>query len=661
MQEVEARHFHLFCGSGGGAKGFNRGKASLGQQRIKWRCLGGVDSNPACIRDFARLSGVKGTVLDLFDRGQYVDFHGKQPPSGWREATPEDVFEAAGREFPNVVFLSAPCKGFSGLLSETKSKTNKYQALNRLTLRGVWLMLEAFKDNLPELIIFENVPRIATRGRKLLDQINGLLDHFGYAVAETVHDCGEIGGLAQSRKRFLLVARQREKVPAFLYQPERRPLRAVGDVLSRFPMPGDSRGGPMHLLPNLQWKTWVRLAFVEAGSDWRSLNKLKVQDGFLRDFGLVPDWGHFNGALGVNRWDEPSGVVSGSAAPTRGKVCVADPRFEGGGNEFGQYGVKPWAGPASTVTAQRAPGQGPISVADPRLREEGKFNNCYRIVRWDQPSPAVSGGTGPSAGGLIVADPRTAQHREGGEGVLDWKESSGVVAGRAHPSNGRYAVTRFEDPTGTVIGGDDAGTYSVADPRPNWEGRYGNMQVADWGKPSSTVIGGGKGVQGGWLSVADPRPGGQKEKGDHYLTNSHYGVTAWDETAGAVSGAASVDNGKWSVADPRLPEADQKMVCMIRSLDDTWHRPFTTLELAALQSLIDPDDIFDLDGTSDGQKRERIGNAVPAAAAEAVADVMGQTLLLAWSGVTFQLSATPIWVQPIVVALSVDPGRRIER
>ncbi|MEN1465466.1 DNA cytosine methyltransferase, partial [Pseudomonas aeruginosa] len=79
-----------------------------------------------------------------------------------------DIRHAAGGEYPHIVFLSAPCKGFSGLLSENRSKSAKYQALNRLTLRGVWLMLEAFQDDLPELIVFENVPRIQNRGRRLL-------------------------------------------------------------------------------------------------------------------------------------------------------------------------------------------------------------------------------------------------------------------------------------------------------------------------------------------------------------------------------------------------------------------------------------------------------------------------------------------------------------
>jgi hypothetical protein len=33
---------------------------------------------------------------------------------------------------------------------------------------------------------------------------------------------------------------------------------------------------------------------------------------------------------------------------------------------------------------------------------------------------------------------------------------------------------------------------------------------------------------------------------------------------------------------------------------------------------------------------------------------MGKTLLLAWSGESFMLSALPIWVRPIGVAFSLD-------
>jgi hypothetical protein len=109
------------------------------------------------------------------------------------------------------------------------------------------------------------------------------------------------------------------------------------------------------------------------------------------------------------------------------------------------------------------------------------------------------------------------------------------------------------------------------------------------------------------------------------------------------------------VADPRLPAKTDKLVAVIRSLDNTWHRPFTTLELAALQSLIEPEEYLQLDGMSDSRWRSAIGNAVPAAAAQAIANEMCRTLLLAWSGTTFQLSATNVWVRPVAVALSVKP------
>ena len=79
----------------------------------------------------------------------------------------------------------------------------------------------------------------------------------------------------------------------------------------------------------------------------------------------------------------------------------------------------------------------------------------------------------------------------------------------------------------------------------------------------------------------------------------------------------------------------------------------TGLSASALQSLIDTEEQAELAGLSDADWRERIGNAVPPDAAQAIAETMGRTLLLAWSGEGFMLSALPIWVRPMAVALSV--------
>lgn len=547
-------HFHFCCGLGGGAAGFNRARPRVGNAEAEWVCLGGIDVDPAGLRDFERLAGVPGTLLDLFTRDQYVRFHGKEPPAGWREATPEDIRRAAGGRRPDAVFISSPCKGASGLLSEKMSLTPKYQALNELTLRCIWLMGEAWADDPVPLIVFENVPRLASRGRHLLDQINSLLGGFGYAVAETTHDCGELGGLAQSRKRFLLVARHVEKVPPFLYEPEKKSLRAVGDILGRMPLPGDiDAAGPMHRIPSLHWKTWVRLALVEAGSDWRSLNKLAIEDGHLRDLVIVPEYR--SGYMGVHGWDDTASTIAGRSGPTNGA----------------------------------------FSVADPRYRQAANWNHGQQF------------------------------------GVIRWAESAPTIPGQTMPGQG---------------------TFSVADPRPNWNRHSGNYRVIRYDQPAGTIIAGGKGVQGGQQSVANPRIL-HRGKGDNYLTGGHYGVIGFNQHSGAIAASSRYDSGRFSVADPRIPAADERLTCIIRSLDGTWHRPFTTLELAALQSLVDPEEQLILDGLSDSDWRERIGNAVPPKAAQAIAEVMGTTLLLAAMGETFMLSSMPIWVRPVAVALSV--------
>lgn len=635
LESVEITHFHLFCGLGGGARGFNQGRAQVGALRARFRCVGGVDVSAAAIRDFERLAGVPGTVLDLMDREQYAAFHGHEPPAGWRPAMPEDIRRAAGNERPHIVFLSAPCKGFSGLLSERKSRDVRYRALNRLTVRGVWLMLEAWADDPPELVLFENVPRIATRGRHLLDQIGELLRSYGYAVAETTHDCGEMGGLAQSRRRFLLVARHREKVPPFLYQPVRRPLRAVGDVLGRMPLPGAAVAGPMHRMPALQWRTWVRLAFVEAGSDWRSLSRLRVADGVLADYGIVPERSYQDGVLGVLPWSDPAGAVTGNAGPTCGRYSVANPR-PGAALRGDTLGVIPFDSPGGTVTGRGFPTNGRFTVADPRCALDHEYGQ-YGVVPWAESMGAVSGQSAPGGGRYSVADPR-----------------------QPGQTYGKYAVTPFSAPAGTVIAGSTTGqgAFAVADPRAH------NYGVLPWDGHSGAVVGCAR-CDNGRFSVADPRTLWNRGGKSSYQTQANFGVLPWGGPSGAVTGYGQHDNGAWSVADPRacefsqtdpaacLPGPSDRLVAVIRALDGTWHRPFTTLELAALQGLLDPEERLELDGLSDQAWRERIGNAVPPPTAQAIAGVMGETLLLAWSGERFAMSASPVWVAPVAAALAV--------
>ena len=97
---AEILHFHLFCGLGGAARGFNRGAARAGSLEGRLRCIGGVDVDAASVRDFERLAEARGTVIDLFSAAGYAAFHGRPAPEGWREATPAARWRSASTPAP---------------------------------------------------------------------------------------------------------------------------------------------------------------------------------------------------------------------------------------------------------------------------------------------------------------------------------------------------------------------------------------------------------------------------------------------------------------------------------------------------------------------------------------------------------------------------------
>lgn len=726
----EIRHAHLFCGIGVGARGFNRARPRVGNIQGRFVCVGGIDVDAGAIRNFEMITGAKGTARDLFSREQYIRFHGSEPPKDWTEAGPVDIRIAFGQYTPDCVFLSAPCKGFSGLLSATQAKTDKYQALNELTIRGVWLTLEAYKDDPIPIILFENVPRILTRGRWLLDQIIALLRSYGYSVNLDTHDCGIIGGLAQSRKRALLVARHMVKVPPFLYRPRHHRLRGVGEVIGKLPLPGDPVAGPMHRVPALQWKTWVRLALVPAGKDWRALNDLRVEDGILTDFGIVPDAALREGALGVTDWSQPAPCVTTARSPGQGRFSVADPR-EYDDRRACYLGVQDWADHSGTIGGRSGPTNGSYTVADPRPGYgDATHRHVLGVNEWyGGPSGTISGDPRPTTGAYSVADPRApegANQTYQQYGVNDWNNTVGTVSGQSLPGGGahsvadprlgrkahsniyrvvpfngpsiavtssrdvavadprpegsdgytstKYKVTSYDQAARTVIGASTTGdgAFAVADPRPTWGNqRHANiMRVTPHNEATGTI---GPNAH----SVTDGQPCVAEARREHYQTGGHYGVVGWHQTGYAVSGSACHDNGFNSVADPReavfdsnpilLPKPDDRLVCRIIATDGTWHRPFTTLDLASLQALFDPEELFFRDGDSwqchqpfdlldgsDVTKREWIGNAVPGAAATGMAETIGETFILADMGESFFLSSREIWAKPGALALAVD-------
>lgn len=125
-----------------------------------------------------------------------------------------------------------------------------------------------------------------------------------------------------------------------------------------------------------------------------------------------------------------------------------------------------------------------------------------------------------------------------------------------------------------------------------------------------------------------------------------YAVLKWSQPARTIAASSAVGCGAYSVADPRVDQRSASDEHFTIASDGTWHRPLTFLELAALQGspVIVNGEPLCLAGSRSAW-RERIGNAVPPPAAEAIARQMLASLSAASLG-TFPLSSDEVWVSP---------------
>jgi len=408
------KSFHLFCGMGGDALGF---------KRAGWDVVGAIDGDQATCDDFERLVGVRPICGDVTDM------------------VPEDVRAACDDRRPDVVITSPPCKGNSACLPESVSQTAHYQELNSLSQLGIWLTLEAWEAP-PPIILLENVKRITSRSREWLDDCIAILREYGYAVEETTHDCGELGGLAQHRERYMLIARHMEQVPEFVYEPPSQRVKGVGEVLGELPvpLPDSPAGGPMHRLPRLSPMNWLRLATIPAGGDWRDLPaEVGVCDGYRGRYGIVhsgdpsptvranheprlapASWADPRvtcapraTAYGVRGWGDASRCVVGHACHDNSGVSVADPRVAAQTDpekhrREGSLGVTDWRDASDCLIGHASIHNWPMSTSDPRISYEPRADS-YGIGEWSAPSKTIRGVSKYMNAETSAADPRVAE------------------------------------------------------------------------------------------------------------------------------------------------------------------------------------------------------------------------------------------------------------
>jgi site-specific DNA-cytosine methylase len=631
----------FFCGLGGKTLGILR---SRGRDGSRFESVGAFDLDADACLDFELLTGAKAQCVDL------------------GRIRPDELAAKCSRR-PDVVVMSPPCVGFSGCLAEGLSQTDRYQDLNMLAVRAINLALESWTTP-PAIILLENVPRIRTRGAHMLGQIKALLRAADYEIDERDHDCGEIGGLAQSRTRYLLVARHRKLAPTPMLLPPNLGLRSMASVLWELPVPtpDSPAGGPMHKLPRLAPLNWGRLASIPAGRDWRWI------PAAIR---LPGDANRHAWKYGGQRDYQPAHTIIAEARTGNGWADVADPRLAPrAARQNGGFGVGDHDLPAHSVLGEGSVRNTFASVTDPRVGGDAsdRQSGLYGVNDGGRWSHAVLGSAraGSSSWGAI-SDPRLGCSPHAGTmGVGNPSRASGTIIGAADIHNTSVAIADprsechrregalgVQDPacayTTSVIGSQQVhnAPSSVADPRLDHAPRRGTFGVPNPSRPSSTIRG-EHSVRQAPAGVADPR---ELFRPTHELVAGPPLTATLDEWV----------NGEFWLVGPsvELASKGKPTHLIIRAPDGTVHRPLTTLELALLQGLPawhrpgDPEELvlgagggqwLVLAGKKDSGWRKRIGNAVPVHTAQAIGAVMLE-VLDAGATEIFRLSCGGIWVE----------------
>ena len=489
--------FFAFAGIGGGAIGFQQAAAALEKFGLKgrFRVIGAFDFDAGAAADFERLTGVPCEVVDV------------------RKLTVKRLRALCPRR-PDVVFGSAPCKGASPLLGNELAETEKYQEMNELMLIWTELMLAAWGDDPPLLVINENVPRLASRAKDTVKEVVKLHQKHGYVVHAGSHDCGEVGGLAQHRVRFLLVARLARKVTSFLYQPPKQRVRGCGEVIGPLPLPSDPAGGDMHILTDICVTNWIRLALIPPGGDWRD-----IEGALAAHEARNTHWSRYHTA----RFDLATPVVAGSG--TNGAFGVGDAR------------VSPRA--ATGFVACTIPGLADDRPLDVRLPVDA-FPLMYGVRGMAQSSVTITGKASPSCGAFTLADERVAAEVR-------------RVTHDPDAHRNKYTVACAGEPVGTLIGAVyvGSGAPSIEDlrvPAGTFRGAYGVLHLGD----ASGAITSAEGPSMGRFAVADTRVASAVRAHAYHFTNELM-LHAWSRSARTVTGATHLGNGAGAVEDVRVP------------------------------------------------------------------------------------------------------------
>lgn len=287
----------LFSGAGG---------LSLGLRKAGFEVLAAVEIDPEIAKTYGANHPPTELVIDDI-----------------RNVSGEELLTKAGTSEITLVAGCPPCQGFSSLTR----KHRKEDPRNQLVLE----MARLIEEISPDMVMMENVPGLATRGKFILDEFVKRLQAKGYVVSWKVLRLADYG-VPQTRVRLVLLAGKGFEIPlpkptrAFKAkaEPRPKPYLKTSDVLKKIkerPVTLSyalKHGGPRkfnwHVVRDLTPISKARLKVLKTGQDRLSLPEN------LRPKCHVDSNEGFQNVYGRMRWNQtPPTITSGCTTPCMGR------------------------------------------------------------------------------------------------------------------------------------------------------------------------------------------------------------------------------------------------------------------------------------------------------------------------------------------------------
>ena len=291
----------LFCGAGG---------LTLGLKRAGFNVVAGIELNTEIAKTYkANHPTTKLLIKDV------------------REINGKEILELTGLKEIDLVAGCPPCQGFTTLTTKYHRKDPR----NDLVLE----MARLIEEIMPKMVMMENVPGLATRGKPLLDEFVERLESLGYLVNKDILQMADYG-VPQSRRRLVLLAGKGFHIPL----PKRTHCRkgdgkrklkswlTLADVIGNMGEPvtlskAIEGGGPQrfnwHVVRDLREISIERLKALKAGSSRSSLpTELRPKCHIKSNKG-------FQNVYGRLSWKQtPPTITSGCTTPCMGRFGHPD-------------------------------------------------------------------------------------------------------------------------------------------------------------------------------------------------------------------------------------------------------------------------------------------------------------------------------------------------